>query len=402
MSIIDTSPGMDRLDVAGAGSRIRSIEAIPLIAPFSRLYRDGDVPGWLLQPAASHRTLERKGQYSTLIRVTTEDGVVGVGECYGLPAPRVTAQIVRDIIAPLLIGEDALATDYLWSRVFSSMSGGGQVRGYFLEAISGIDVALWDIKGKVLGLPVHRLLGGPHRDRVEVYASPVPMLDEPGESADYARSFVDAGFHALKLKLGRGTRVDIAHAAAVRQAIGPEVDLYVDLNCAYTADRAVDVVRRLIDLDVTWIEEPVAVDDVAGYRRIRDAFPVTLVNGETLFTRWDFRDYLQAGAVDVVMPNLARAGGITESRKIAALCETFHVDIAPHGVGSAVGLAAALQLSASVPNFRIYEYNRLPNPLRDELATTPFEFSDGMLRVPSGPGLGIELDWSRVDEFRAE
>jgi L-alanine-DL-glutamate epimerase-like enolase superfamily enzyme len=383
-------------------TRIASVEAIPLVAPFQLLYPDGDVPSWLLQPAASHRTLDRKGQYSTLIRIRTEDGLEGVGECYGLPAPKVTAQIVADIIAPLIIGEDAFATDHLWSKVFSSMSGGGQVRGYFLEAMSGIDIALWDIKGKALGLPIHRILGGPHRDRVDVYASPVPMLDDPNQSAKYALSFVDAGFQAIKLKLGRGRETDVAHAAAVREAVGPRVDVFVDLNCAYTADRAIDVARRLIDLDITWIEEPVAVDDIAGYRRIRDSLPVTLVNGETLFTRWDFRDYLVQGAVDVVMPNLARAGGITESRKIAALCETFHVDIAPHGVGSAVGLAAALQLSAAIPNFRTYEYNRLPNPLRDTLTTVPFEFSGGQLTVPTGPGLGIELDWDRVDLFRSE
>ncbi|MDR2997859.1 MAG: mandelate racemase/muconate lactonizing enzyme family protein [Microbacterium sp.] len=400
MSTVDTPPSLSmRRD---AERRIASVEAIPIIAPFTRLYPGGDVPSWLLQPAASHRTLQRKGQYSTLIRLRTEDGLEGIGECYGLPAPRVTAQIVRDIIEPLLIGEDADAIDRLWSKVFSSMSGGGQTRGYFLEAMSGVDIALWDLKGKAYGVPVHSLLGGPHRDRVSVYASPVPMLDQPAASADYALGFANQGFDAIKLKLGRGARTDVAHAAAVREAIGEDRELLVDLNCAYTADRAVDVVRRLVDLGITWIEEPCAVDDVAGYRRIRDSLPVSLVNGETLFTRWDQREFLVNGAVDVVMPNLARAGGITESRKLAALCETFHVDIAPHGVGSAVGLAAALQLSASVPNFRIYEYNRLPNPLRDELTVDRFDFSDGTLAVPTGPGLGIELDWDLVDEFRAE
>lgn len=382
--------------------RVLSIEAIPLVAPFSLLYPDGEVPGWLLQPAASHRTLSRKGQYSTLIRIRTEDGLEGVGECYGLPAPKVTAQIVRDIIAPLVIGEDIFAIDHIWSKVFSSMSGGGQVRGYFLEAMSGVDIALWDLKGKALNLPIHRLLGGPHRERVDTYASPIPMLDTPEHSAEYALGFVNEGFKAIKLKLGRGKSVDIAHATAVRNAVGVEIDVLVDLNCAYTADRAIDVGRHLIDLGISWIEEPVAVDDLAGYQRIRNALPATLVNGETLFTRWDFREYLVHGAVDVVMPNLARAGGITESRKIASVCETFHVDIAPHGVGSAIGLAAALHLSAAIPNFRIYEYNRLPNPLRDSLTTEPFDFSDGQLTVPTGPGLGIELDWDRVDLFRVE
>lgn len=399
MSILDSPPAL--LD-ASLPLRIRSVEAIPVFAPFSRLYPGSAVPDWLLSPAASHRTLQRKGQYSTLIRIRTDDGREGIGECYGLPAPKVTAQIVRDILEPLLQGQDANEIDRLWSTMFSSMSGGGQIRGYFLEAMSGIDIALWDLKGRAYGVPVHSLLGGPHRTRVDVYASPVPMLDSPAQSADYALDFIAQGFDAVKLKLGRGRATDIAHATAVRTAIGDDRELLVDLNCAYTADRAIDVVRRLVDLDITWIEEPVAVDDIAGFRRIRESAPVTLVNGETLFTRWDLREYLTAGAVDVVMPNVARAGGLTESRKLAALCETFHVDIAPHGVGSAIGLAAALQLSASIPNFRIYEYNRLPNPLRDELTIEPFDFDSGTLAVPTGPGLGIELDWDRVDEFRVE
>lgn len=400
MSVLDTFP-VHPTDSVGP-LRIASVEAIPLLAPFSRLYPGGNVPEWLLRPAASHRTLRREGQYSTLVRLRTEDGLEGVGECYGLPAPRVTAQIVRDILEPLFVGEDAHAIDRLWSKAFSSMSGGGQVRGYFLEAMSGIDIALWDLRGKALGIPVHRLLGGPHRERIAAYASPVPMLTQPEESAEYAMKFVAEGFSAIKLKLGRGIATDLEHATAVRDAIGTDRQLLVDLNCAYTADRAVDVSRRLLDLDITWIEEPVAVDDVAGYQRLRSSLPVSVVNGETLFTRWDFREFLVAGAVDVVMPNLARAGGITESRKIAALCETFHVDIAPHGVGSAIGLAAALHLSASVPNFRIYEYNRLPNPLRDALTIDPFDFDLGSLAVPTGPGLGIEIDWSAVDTFRAE
>ncbi|MFF2390582.1 mandelate racemase/muconate lactonizing enzyme family protein [Agromyces sp. NPDC058104] len=400
MSILDLPPAHPV--GTHAPLRISSVEAIPVIAPFSRLYPDGDVPGWLLQPAASHRTLQRKGQYSTLVRLRTEDGLEGIGECYGLPAPKVTAQIVRDIIEPLLVGEDAHAIDRLWSKVFSSMSGGGQLRGYFLEAMSGVDIALWDLKGKALGLPIHRLLGGPHRERIDVYASPVPMLDDPAESADYAQSLVDGGFEAIKLKLGRGAATDLAHATAVREAIGLERRLLVDLNCAYTSDRAVDVVRRLVELGITWIEEPCAVDDVDGYRRIRELLPVSLVNGETLFTRWDLRPFLVGGAIDVVMPNLARAGGITESRKLAALCETFHVDIAPHGVGSAVGLAAALHLSAAIPNFRIYEYNRLPNPLRDELTLEPFSFKASTLAVPMAPGLGIELDWALVETLRAD
>lgn len=383
--------------------RVARVDAIPLTATFSDLYPGGSVPDWLLNPAASHRTLRRSGQYSTLVVVTAEDGTQGVGECYGLPSPAVTKQVVDTIIAPLVIGEDALAIDALWSRVFGAMSGGGHLRGFYLEAMSGVDIALWDLKGKALGLPVHRILGGPHRPSVQVYASPVPICPDPTLSAQMGRALVERGFHAIKLKLGRGLDIDIAHAAAVRGAIGEDIDLLVDLNCAYTADQAIRVGRALDGLGVSWFEEPVAVDDIAGYRRLRDALPLSLVNGETLFTRYDFREFLTSGAVDVIMPNVARAGGISESLKIAALAGAFHVDIAPHGVGSAIGVAASLQLAASVANVRTYEFNQLPNPLRDTLLTTPFAIDDeGRLPIPTGPGLGIDVDWDRVDAYRTD
>ncbi|GAB3536442.1 mandelate racemase/muconate lactonizing enzyme family protein [Arthrobacter tecti] len=393
------------LEASDALSRdhvIVSVEAIPLTASFQNLYPGQEVPEWLVHPAASHRTLKRSGQFSTLIRIRTSSGIEGIGECYGLPSPKVTTQVVRDIIAPLLIGESVLANDYVWSKVFGSMSGGGHLRGFFLEALAGIDLALWDAKGKALGRPVYELLGGPHRRTVPVYASPVPMLEDPAQSAEAALKFVSNGFNALKLKLGRGLKTDVAHARAVREAIGPEVELLVDLNCAYTSDVALRVGHALTELGITWFEEPLQVDDIAGYQRLRNALPMTLVNGETLFTRYDFRDFLTAGAVDVIMPNLARAGGLTESVKIAALAGTFHVDVAPHGVGSAIGVAAALHLSAAIPNFRIYEYNQLPNPLRDTITTEPFRMTDGSLAVPTGPGLGIELDWDIVRTYFVE
>ena len=395
-------PMIDRGEVRSQALTIASVEAIPLTASFRDLYPDADVPNWLVHPSASHRSLQRSGQFSTLIRIRTTSGIEGIGECYGLPSPMVTTRIVRDIISPLLVGEDAIATDYLWSKVFSAMSGGGHLRGFYLEAMSGIDLALWDVKGKAAGRPVYELLGGPHRTSIPVYASPIPMFETVAESAEAAMVFVNRGFRAMKLKLGRGLTIDLSHALGVREAIGPGIDLLVDLNCAYTADVALRIGHALAEIGVTWFEEPLAVDDIAGYRRLRTALPLSLVNGETLFTKFDFREYFSAGAVDVVMPNIARAGGLTECVKIASLAATFHIDVAPHGVGSVIGVAAALQLSAAISNFRIYEFNQLPNPLRDTLATIPFSLVDGCLPIPTGPGLGIELDWERVSAFAIE
>lgn len=375
---------------------IASVEAVALAAPFERMF--DEVPEWLLTPASSHRVLPRLGQYTTLVRIRTVDGLEGIGEAYGLPEPRVTATIVGHLLAPMLIGRDAGASEALWELMFGAQAGAGRTGGFYLEAISGVDLALWDLRGKAAGQPVHRLLGGPVRTSVPVYASPIPFLPTTAESAERALSFLDDGFHAVKLKLGRGEATDLAHAAAVVSAIDGRAALHVDLNCAYDVRTAIRLGHALADLGVRWLEEPLATDDVAGLAEVRAAVRIPVVTGESEFIRYRYRDFLLARAADVVMPNLARAGGITEARRIAALCSAFHVDVSPHGVGSAIGLAAALQFAAATPNVPIYEYNRLPNPLRDDLAPRP-SLVDGALVVPDEPGLGITLDEDLIAHY---
>jgi D-arabinonate dehydratase/D-galactarolactone cycloisomerase len=386
--------------LADAPPKVAKVEAIALSAAFDQMFNSPDeVPSWLRFPASSHRVLPRHGQYATLIKVHAEDGTVGIGECYGLPSPQVTATIVSSVLAPLLIGQDATASTAVWERLYEGQAAGGHTRGFYLEAMAGIDMALWDLRGKQLGLPVHRLMGGPVREQIRCYASPIALHEDPQESAAQARDYLAAGFTALKVKIGRGARIDRLHLGAVRDAVGADVELLTDANCAYGLDEATRVGGVLRELDIAWFEEPLAVDDLAGLRELRRRTGLTLVNGETNFTRFDLREVLLHEAVDVYMPNVARSGGLTETLRIAALASAFHVDIAPHGVGSGVNLAAALQLCAAVPNFRIYEYNRLPNAIREQILRTPPTFANGYLTVPTGPGLGVEVDDDVVERF---
>ncbi|MFF7738864.1 enolase C-terminal domain-like protein [Streptomyces sp. NPDC007984] len=380
--------------------RITKIEALALSASFDDLYDSPeDVPDWLRYPASSHLVLPRRGQYATLVKVHAEDGSVGIGECYGLPSPQVTATVVSTVLAPLLIGQDATASTAVWQRLYHGQAAGGHNRGFYLEALAGVDLALWDLRGKITGLPVHRLLGGPIRERVDCYASPVALHADPADSARQALGFVDNGFRALKVKIGRGARTDRAHLTAVRQAVGDDIEILTDVNCAYDLDEATQVGSVLHDLGISWFEEPLQVDDLANLAELRRRTGLTIVNGETHFTRFDLRDSLLHRAIDVFMPNVARCGGITEASRLSALASAFHVDIAPHGVGSGVSLCAALQLCAAVPNLRTYEYNRLPNPIRERILTNPPEFRDGALTVPTGPGLGAEIDDAVVDRY---
>ncbi|MEU3918207.1 mandelate racemase/muconate lactonizing enzyme family protein [Streptomyces sp. NPDC029004] len=380
--------------------RIAKIEALALSASFDDLYDSPeDVPDWLRHPASSHLVLPRRGQYATLVKVHAEDGSVGIGECYGLPSPQVTATVVATVLAPLLIGQDALATTAVWERLYQGQAAGGHNRGFYLEALAGIDLALWDLRGKLAGVPVHRLLGGPVRERIDCYASPVALHADPADSARQALGFVEDGFRALKVKIGRGERTDRAHLTAVREAVGDDIEILTDANCAYDLDQATRVGTVLRDLGIHWFEEPLQVDDLANLGELRRRTGLTIVNGETHFTRFDQRESLLHHAIDVFMPNVARCGGITEATRIAALASAFHVDIAPHGVGSGVSLCAALQLCAATPNLRTYEYNRLPNPIRERILTNPPEFRDGALFVPQGPGLGAEVDDAVVDRY---
>lgn len=380
--------------------RISKVETLALAASFDDLYGSSDdVPHWLRHPAASHLILPRRGQYATIVKIHTEDGSVGIGEAYGLPAAEVTATVISTILAPLLVGQDALASTAIWERLYRSQAAGGHNRGFYLEAIAGVDLALWDLRGKIVGQPVHRLLGGPIRDVIDCYASPVALHESPTESASQAQGFVDEGFRSLKVKIGRGVRTDRAHLQAVRAQVGADIEILVDANCAYDLDIATKVGGVLRDLGIDWYEEPLSVDDLQGLAELRRRTGLTIVNGETHFTRYDIRDSLLAKAIDVFMPNVARCGGITETMRIAAVASAFHVDIAPHGVGSGVSLCAALQVMAATPNLRTYEYNRLPNPLRERILLNPPVFANGALRVPTAPGLGFELDDSVVDHY---
>ncbi|MFB8167049.1 mandelate racemase/muconate lactonizing enzyme family protein [Kitasatospora purpeofusca] len=380
--------------------RITKVEALALSASFDDLYDSPeDVPDWLRYPASSHLVLPRRGQYATLVKIHTEDGSVGIGEAYGLPSPQVTATVVATVLAPLLIGQDALATGAIWERLFKGQAAGGHNRGFYLEAMAGVDLALWDLRGKLAGVPVHRLLGGPIRETVDCYASPVALHADPEDSARQALGFVDDGFKALKVKIGRGERTDRAHLSAVRDAVGADIEILTDVNCAYDLDQATRVGAVLADLGISWYEEPLQVDDLANLGELRRRTGLTVVNGETHFTRFDLRDSLLNRAIDVFMPNVARCGGITEAMRLSALASAFHVDIAPHGVGSGVSLCAALQLCAATPNLRTYEYNRLPNPIRESILLNPPKFADGALVVPTGPGLGFELDEDAVDRY---
>lgn len=376
--------------------KITKVEAIPLWADFAREFGGAEhVPAELSRPAATYTRDPLTGQGAVLIRIHTDDGLIGLGETMGRPGAVGMAALTTEILSPLLVGEDPRAIAALWERC-------AQAARFTPAIVSGVDIALWDLAGKFHGVPVHVLLGGPVRDDLPCYASPVPLLADPAESALRALEFTGQGFRALKIKIGRGAEVDAAHVVAVRDAVGPGVRLLADCNDAYSPAEAVQVAAALAPAGLYWFEEPIRHDHRAELARLRAVTGQRIASGEWLGELHQLRELVASGAVDVVMPNIVRCGGITGLRRLAEFAAHHHVAVSPHGVGGPVALAASVEAGLGLPDVTLYEYNRLFNPLRDTMLTAYPPFVDGALRPTGGPGLGVELDEEKLAYYRAD
>ncbi len=354
-----------------------------------------------------------------IVEIETDDGIVGIGEA-GLGGG-VTADVIEKDLAPLLIGEDPLLIEFLWQKMFARTRQYGR-RGIVMQAISGIDMALWDIAGKVAKLPVYRLLGAA-RDRVEAYASG-GFYQEGKSAADLAgeaEGYRARGFRGMKMKVGRNPSTqthlrqligqaefcevepeeDLARVAAVRQALGPQAKLMIDVNCAWSPAVAIEMGRAMEPYKLYWIEEPVATDDIDGSARVADALATPIAGYETEVGLYGFRQLIDRGAVDIVQPDIAWSGGFSEGRRIAAYAQAHHRMVAPHAFAGAVLLVASLHFAASIPNGLLLEWDQNPNALRDELLKDPLRLEpDGTVKPPERPGLGIELDRAAVERYR--
>src|SRR5919201_1241248 len=316
-----------------------------------------------------------------------------------MPASHAVARGLRE----LLVGRNPLEIDRLWRLMYMGTYHYGRA-GAALHVISALDMALWDVAGKAAGRPVHELLGGARVERVPVYASEV-MPETPAEAAEIARRAADDGYGALKLgwgPLGRDPDRDVELARAAREVLGPDRRLMLDGGMAYTVKRAVELARRLEDVDLYWLEEPLAADNYEGYRRLADAVPVRIAAGEADSGLAPFRALVDAGHVDVLQPDLARCGGFTIAREIAAFARERDVEVVPHCFSTGVLVAAALHFVATLERPTFSEYSVADSPLVSGVLREPLQLVDGALAVPTGPGLGIELNDDLVERMRID
>jgi L-alanine-DL-glutamate epimerase-like enolase superfamily enzyme len=345
-----------------------------------------------------------------LVRVHTDAGIEGIGEASPM-YPRVICAVINDVLAPLLEGEDPFEIERLHDRMLYSRPGrfcnyklGPQ--GALTSAISGIEIALWDVVGKALGQPVYALLGGRYRERVQVFASMALVHERtPDAWAARARHFVEQGFGGVKVAVGQEWGFDgdeddpVATVGAVREAVGDGVDILVDAHNAYYPHTAATIARELEPYQVSHFEEPVAAYDWEGIAWVRDHTTTPIAAGEQIYTLPEFRRFLAAGAVDILQFDVTKAGGLWAGKKIAALAEAWDVPLTLHNYHSPVATAAMLHLAATTPACRYRQEVRAdPHPLAD-IVHNPPQLEAGTLAPPAAPGLGLELNDERISHY---
>jgi D-galactarolactone cycloisomerase len=351
---------------------------------------------------------------ATLVEVQTDDGITGWGEalCQGLQPPEIAAAAIDHALKHLVVGEDPLQPEVLWHRMYHYTRDYGQ-KGAVVGAISGIDIALWDICGKARNTPVAKLLGGAFRTRVEAYATGFYRIKGKGEAARLAQEaegHVARGFRAMKIKLGFGIDDDLEVMREIKQVAGKQ-EVMIDVNHAYGVADAIRLGRELEDMGwrLRWYEEPVVQEDLDGYAEVRRALATPIAGGENEYTLFGFRSLLASRGLDIAQPDICIAGGFTGCRHIVALAHAHGVQVNPHVWASAVGQAASLQLIASIPvaNHSLFpkdillEFDTSSHPFRNELTDMPLRQKDGWVEIPQKPGLGINVNRKILEKYAA-
>ncbi len=362
------------------------------------------------------RTAEVRGHgYSTYVRVYTDEGLEGNGECIhggeGCPT------LVR-ALKPTILGENPLQVERLFEKMRRARLFDGAMAGATVTAMTGIEIALWDLAGKALGLPVYQLLGGKFRDTVRLYCDCHGGKDlSPASYAQRASEGVEMGFDALKFDMdetlhglrpdswnGNASNSEIAwmveRVAAVREAIGPNVDLAIDLHGQYNTAGGIRIARAMEPFGLLWLEEPVPPENIAAMREVKRHSRVPLCAGENLYLRWGFRELIEQQAVDIVMPDIPKCGGLSECRKIANMAEVYYIPFAPHNVCGPLGTMASAHVCASVPNFLVLEWHWVDYEGWDELAVGDEPvIQNGHVVLTNRPGIGLDVNDDALARF---
>jgi D-galactarolactone cycloisomerase len=353
-----------------------------------------------------------------LVEIRTDEGLVGWGECFG-PGNIAIANkcIIEKVIQPMILELDPLNREVIWQKVYNLLRDHGQ-KGMPIQALSGIDIALWDIAGKVTNMSISRLIGGRFRESIPVYGYGMMLRREDVDSLadrfyEEAQAIKSMGFVATKMKVGLGPEKDIRLAEAVRKGIGDGFPFMVDANHCYTSSDALYVGRALEEMNAFWFEEPVPPEDLEGYLELKSVLDIKIAGGEAEFTRWGWRNILQKRCVDLAQPEVCALGGISEYLKVLAMAHAHFVPVVNHVWGSAIAVATNLQLLAAMPPLPggihpiepLLEFDTTDNKFRDELIIDPLKIQQqvsangGFVSIPDNPGIGVEPDPEFIRRF---
>ena len=341
-----------------------------------------------------------------LVEIETDEGITGWGECFGAGTIALGNKgIVEKVIQPIILGMDPLDRDVIWHKVYNLMRDHGQ-KGMPMQSLSGVDIALWDIAGKVVGLPIHKLIGGAHRDKISVYGYGMMLKRQSVEEhvarfVDEAAAIKDMGFVATKMKVGLGPKDDVKLIGAVRKGVGTDFRFMVDANHCYTTSDAFYVGRAMEEFEPYWFEEPVAPEDYDGYRELRAGLNVNISGGEIEFNRWGWRALLEARGLDIAQPEVCAVGGISEYLRVLALCHAHFTPVINHVWGSAVSVATNLQLLAAMPPLPgglfpwepMLEFDTTDNKFRDLLLTEPLDIQGQVEEMKDMSPFHRARDW---------
>lgn len=338
-----------------------------------------------------------------IVEIETDEGITGWGEslCHGGQPPEAAKAAADYYLKPLLMEQDPFDVEVLWEKMYAATRQVGQ-QGIIINAMSGIDIALWDIIGKALKLPIHKLIGGAFRKEIKAYATGFYRGEKfcREKAVEEALRHVENGFTGFKMKIGFGVKEDIEYLHQIREAVGYEAAIMADANCAYNAAAARRILLECEDVKMHFFEEPLPPEDIEGYKELKGLTSTYLACGENLFTKIGYRRWIAERAADIFQPELCSSGGITELKKIAALAEAYNVMLIPHVWGSGIGLAASLQYVASLPPAPVclfpeepmLEYDSSTHPFRHDLIYGAICLENGAVKIPDNPGIGVEVN----------
>lgn len=342
-----------------------------------------------------------------IVKVTDSNGRYGWGEGYG-PASVLEAGI--KLLQPVVLGQDPLQNEVIWNLMYRKTLDFAR-RGILVASMSAIDIAIWDLKGKILNLPISTLLGGAHRKKILPYATGLYFTDHSNPSKNFeeeAKLYVSKGFKAMKMKVGLGISKDVEHIKNLRNIIGPDIKLMIDSNHAYTLREATELALKVEKYDISWFEEPLSPEFYDQHNELRQKTNIPIAGGECEYLRFGFQQLIKNKSVDIIQPDLCASGGLTEGKRIGALASTNGVDIVPHTWGTSIGIHVALHFISNIesipgrmyqPDFLI-EYDQTENELRDELSFPKIEMKEGYIEVPTKPGLGIDIDENILEKYK--